>query len=111
MGWQVEINRFAKLCHKIAGKKGWHDIERSALEFHALIHSEISEATESVRNREPPLFFDHLGKPDGEAVELADAIIRIADYFVLNGWDLNHTLKIKADFNETRPYRHGGKAY
>ena len=49
------------------------------------------------------------GKPEGEAAELADAVIRIMDYFESKGWDLEAVVLAKSAYNETRPYRHGGK--
>ena len=46
-----------------------------------------------------------------EAVELVDAVIRIADYFGSKGWDLEKIIKAKMSYNEGRPYRHGGKRF
>lgn len=94
-----------------ATEKGWHDEpDRTALEYHMLMVSEIAEATEEHRNNKPPLYFaDGTVKPEGEAVELADAVIRIADYFGKMGWDLEEILRIKLEFNKTRSYRHGNK--
>lgn len=42
-------------------------------------------------------------------IELADAVIRILDYCAYRGWDLENAIKIKMEFNSTRPYRHGGE--
>jgi hypothetical protein len=50
-------------------------------------------------------------KPEGELVELADAVIRIADYCESKGWDLEKALQLKMNYNDTRPFRHGGKKY
>lgn len=114
----MNINETVTLVHEIAKQKGWWDEERSALEIHALIHSEVSEATEEVRNN--PGFVDNTNtpavkfdgaKPEGHAVELADAVIRIMDYFGEMQWDLERVLAAKIAYNRTRPYRHGGKKY
>ncbi len=89
-----------------------------------LIVSEIAEATEEVRAHKPYAYvirqdevvnnteeFKPGEKPEGEAVELADAVIRIADYFGYRGWDLEKIIQLKTDYNQTRPFRHGGKKY
>lgn len=108
-----EINDMVKDVHETAIEKGWWETDRSALEIHALIHSEISEATEDVRrgyaDYQDLIILEGPSKPVGESVELADAVIRIMDYFGRKGWDLEKTLAAKIEFNKTRPFRHGGK--
>jgi NTP pyrophosphatase (non-canonical NTP hydrolase) len=104
------INELVKEIHDMAISKGWWEQERNPLEIHALIHSEISEATEEVRNDKPDIYFV-ADKPEGQQVELADAVIRIFDYFGQRGWNLEEVLRKKIDYNATRPIRHGGKKY
>lgn len=106
----MNINEFAVKVHENAKNKGWHNNTVSPLEFHALFHSEISEATEEVRNGKDYLYFEDR-VPKGEAVELADVVIRIADYFSSKGWNLEQILQFKMDYNETRSFRHGNKCY
>ncbi len=48
-------------------------------------------------------------KPEGVAVELADCVIRILDYCGHTGIDLEEAIRIKHEYNKSRPYRHGGK--
>lgn len=109
----MRLNDLVKKAYDNAVKKGWHEIKRSPLEIHALIHSEISEATEQVRDGASAFYANPCDrkKPEGEAVELADAIIRIADYFGSKHWDLEKVIKKKMAYNAKRRYRHGGKAY
>jgi hypothetical protein len=109
----MQLNELVKEAHDLAVEKGWYEgPPRSPLEVHALIHTEISEATEAVRKWLPATcVMEGTGKPEGEAVELADAIIRIADYFGAMGWDLEDTIKLKMRYNKTRSHRHGAKAY
>jgi NTP pyrophosphatase (non-canonical NTP hydrolase) len=91
-----------------AKAKGWVDRPVEVPEQCALIHSEISEALESWRNKEPIIFAKN-GKPEGVAAEYADAVIRIMHYASLLGFDLQDAIESKMDYNDTRAYRHGGK--
>lgn len=78
----------------------------------ALIHSEISEALEELR-KTPTVLMTYYGKddkPEGFGIELADAIIRIMDLCAALGIDLEKCIEEKMAYNETRSYRHGGKA-
>lgn len=63
-------------------EKGWRtpDAEpRQFTEMTSLLHSEVTEAFEACRNREPVLWYE-LGKPMGVTSELADVIIRVLDW-------------------------------
>jgi hypothetical protein len=93
-----------------AKEKGWHDPPPTAAEEIALMHSELSEALESLRKGEPLLWFTEEGKPEGIAAEYADVIIRIADVCRRRDIPLISALKYKMLYNRSRPYRHGGKA-
>jgi hypothetical protein len=127
----MDIKAWQKKVYDIAVSKGWYDKEvpqSTRVERHMLMVTEIAEATEEIRNGKPNVYANINGqvvpmtaadfkdpvhlkmpKPEGEAIELADAVIRIMDYFEAQGWDLEDAMKIKSDYNETRPYRHGGK--
>lgn len=48
-------------------------------------------------------------KPEGIASELADCIIRILDYCGKENIDIEEAIKIKHEYNKSRPYKHGGK--
>lgn len=80
-----------------------------------LIHSEVSEAMEGHRKN---LMDDKLPHRPMVEVELADAIIRIADLAGALGLDLGGAVDEKMAFNATRPdhkpenrIRPGGKSY
>lgn len=92
-----------------AKEKGWHESPRPFGEIVALIHSELSEALEEHRAGRGNFYLGSGGKPEGIAVEFADAIIRIADAAGELGLDLAGAVLAKLEYNRTRPYRHGGK--
>lgn len=73
-----------------------------------LIVSEVVEALDEVRNGKPSIY-EVDGKPEGVAVELGDAVIRIADY----AWEFDEpvieAIDTKAAYNATRERMHGGK--
>ncbi len=94
------ISEFIKECHAIAKEKGWWEKERNEGELIALMHSELSEALEAMRNH---------GKKEEVAEELADCCIRIFDYCGARGIDLEEVLLKKMEYNKGRPYRHGKK--
>jgi NTP pyrophosphatase (non-canonical NTP hydrolase) len=97
----MEINLVVNQAHQTAKDKGWWDSHRTPLEIHMLVVTELAEATEAVR----------LGDEEAERIELADAIIRIMDYFGQRGWNLDKTIGDKMTANLSRSYRHGGKAF
>jgi len=102
----MRIREWQTIVHMLAKEKGWYETERTPLEYHMLIVSEVAEATEAVRSGQPPT---NTGKPEGEMIELADAVIRIMDYFEYRGFDLEGAIRTKHEYNKTRPHRHGGK--
>jgi NTP pyrophosphatase (non-canonical NTP hydrolase) len=107
----LTLNQVVEKIHQTAKEKGWWDQERSPLEIHALIHAEVSEAVEEVREHKEDYYLDEKGKPCGETTELVDAFIRIADYFGYKGWDFEKILAEKMKYNESRSYRHGNKKF
>lgn len=97
---------------------------RSEGEWAALAHSEISEAFEEFRDgHKPNEIYDSLTrptsepgadeivdvKPEGMAIEYADALIRIFYWFAFHKMDVNAALAQKMAYNMGRPYLHGGK--
>lgn len=53
--------------------------------------------------------FGYDAKPEGIPIEFADTIIRVLDICGFYGIDIEEALRVKAQYNATRPYRHGGK--
>lgn len=80
----------------------------------ALIHSELSEALEEFRKGRMDLWYLDVKpgrepQPEGFGIELADAVIRIADLAEHLGINLTALVKIKSDYNVGRERMHGKK--
>ena len=78
----LALNSFAEEVHTQAKDRGWHDEPKPFPTLIALCHTELSEALEAWRCRKMD---DHLPQFNGEAVELADEIIRCFDAAVAMG--------------------------
>ena len=92
-----------------------------------LLHAEITEAFEEIRNyrQTDKLDFNitkeiitdavyttmHPSKPEGFITEIADIFIRLADLCgALQeecGFDIEKMINIKHEYNKTRPHKHG----
>lgn len=80
----------------------------------ALIHSEVSEAAESIYDSEWVASYDlqyaeSSKKPEGLLSELADVVIRCFDLAGYLGIELSRGISVKHRFNKTRKHKHGGK--
>ena len=94
-----------KEIHNVAKEHGWWDIHRSIPESLCLIHSEISEALEGLRNHLIENEDGWLGE------ELADAVIRIFDLCEHEEIDIIKEIEKKHNKNKNRSYRHGNKKF
>lgn len=77
---QLMLKKYCVDVYNNAVKHGWHEEDRPIGEVLALIHSEVSEALEEFRSGNQMVYFKE-GKPEGIAIELVDAVIRIYDMF------------------------------
>lgn len=114
MTWPVLVKKaFCRLqseIHATAVSKGWWEAPRSDGECVALMHSELSEALESMRKD----FFradEHCPEFTNVEIELADCIIRILDYAESRELRIGPALLAKMAFNKTRSHKHGGKRF
>ena len=75
----------------------------------ALIHAEVSEALEAIRDGDPP--DKHLPQLGSVVVEMADVVIRVMDFCQRHNYPLGRAILEKMKYNLTRPNKHGGKAF
>ena len=101
-------NEMAKEVHKNAVQKGFWEHERNVGEMIALMHSELSEALEGIREGNKQS--EKLGPGFNQAEEeFADLIIRVMDTCYRRGWKVAGAIIAKHLYNQTRPYKHGKK--
>jgi NTP pyrophosphatase (non-canonical NTP hydrolase) len=109
----MTLDELCKAAHGASRKAGWwaktHRKDFGLIpEKLLMVHSEISEAVEEYRDGHMCVWFDN-GKPEGVPVEIADAIIRLADICGALGYDIEDVIQRKMAFNATRGHRHNGK--
>lgn len=118
------IAEWSKYIMEWSDRKGWNTTPDGGplilSEIIANLHTEISEAWEEIRNghtvdevytndavwakqRELP------SKPEGFPIEMADLAIRLFHLVAYYGINLEAMIALKMKYNESRPFRHGGK--
>lgn len=99
-----------KRAHKNSKDHGFWEASADVPTKLMLIVTEVAEAMEEYRNGMPD-YYPGIpdGKPEGLAVELADAVIRIMDLAEYKEINLAEVICEKMDYNEGRPQLHGGK--
>lgn len=131
---ELKLNELAAACHKSAQDKGWYDepSPRTPAEALLLITTEVAEIVEEIRKPNPigKMYFIAVPglqaaidegcstsveiasrgiKPEGESTEVADVLIRLLDYAVWRGIDIEVAVETKMAYNATRERRHGKK--
>jgi NTP pyrophosphatase (non-canonical NTP hydrolase) len=105
MTFQKHWDKVSKQIYKNAVEHGFWKGEVNDGERMALIHAEISEALEALRDGNPSsnkiIEFTNLEE------ELADAVIRIMDYAFGKDLDIAGAILAKIEYNQSREYMHG----
>jgi NTP pyrophosphatase (non-canonical NTP hydrolase) len=118
LGKKEFLNALARAAHANAKAHGFWDSDRADAECLALMHAELSEALEALRDPLTPKYpyayilrFDKgpTPKPYGIAEELADTIIRIFDFCGARRIDIGRAVIDKMAYNQTRPHKHEKK--
>lgn len=108
-GFSVRFEDIAHRCWHIAESKGFHTVNDNPAAWVANIHGEVSELWEAYRNGKLSEPCDKDVPLSNAEEELADIIIRACDTALQMGIDIERAVCVKLDYNETRPYLHGGK--
>jgi len=103
------FNEEAERNFRVAKDHGWWEGEINDGEKIALMHSELSEALEVLRQGDTNSA--HIYGFTAMEEELADAVIRIMDYALYRNLRLAEAIQAKREFNSTRPFKHGGKRF
>ena len=108
----LAIDNLCKSAYATARNNGFHNNDDQPCrkgELIALMHSELSEALEAIREGEPP--DNKLPKFTSVETELADVLIRVFDYAGTFNLRLGEALVAKMEYNADRPHKHGGKVF
>lgn len=113
----ISLKSLCREAHVIAVDKGWYNPVKSFGEMILMGHVELSEAVQEFRK--PGMAANEVyytaseepgpEKPCGVPIELADAVIRIADLCEYYEIDIEDAIQQKMAYNRTRPRRHGNK--
>lgn len=108
--FQESMTAIQEYVHTTSVNAGWWDDPLPLGTLISLMHSELSEALEASRtgiNTKD----NHLPERAAVEVEFADLVIRVMSAAEYYGWDLAGAIVEKAEYNRTRPRKHGGKLF
>lgn len=108
--WIDETKALASDCFEISKEHGWWEEGNVNYgEKIALMHSELSEALEALRHGDPPS--EKIEGFSNLEEELADTVIRILEFGHVKGLRLAEAILAKKEYNDKRPFKHGGKKF
>jgi NTP pyrophosphatase (non-canonical NTP hydrolase) len=106
---------FTSACKALAARiletakaHGFNSVQHEGISI-SLMHSELSEVLEAYRHGNPPS--EKLPGFTSVEEELADVVIRVLDHAGARGHRVAEAVLAKMEYNEGRPFKHGGKAF
>ncbi len=106
----MRIAQLCKLAHDASRAAGWHDgPPRNQAEMIALMHSELSEAMETLRKLDAEGNVKPSKKiPEFTSLEeeMADLLIRVGDFAGMLDLRLEDAISAKMAFNRSRGHKH-----
>ena len=99
------LDALAQEVHDNARRKGFWDGQRNDGEMIALVHSELSELLEALRDGDPKS--EKIAGFSAAEEEAADVVIRMLDLCAGRGWRLGEAVVAKMRYNAGRRYKHG----
>jgi NTP pyrophosphatase (non-canonical NTP hydrolase) len=100
------INKVARLAFDNAYDHGFWNDKPNLPEKIALMHSELSEALEVLR-KDPTARDTKVPEISALGAEMADVVIRVFDFCYMYGINIGEAIRLKHEYNTTRPYKHG----
>jgi NTP pyrophosphatase (non-canonical NTP hydrolase) len=115
----MDLNQLKEQSYEIAKSVGFHSSNELIIlgNYISNLHAEISELWEAYRKQELNSPCDKAEKMKAANLEvltcaekeIADILIRTLDMAAALNIDVEKAVRIKSEFNKTRPFRNGNK--